>query len=103
MGYPVVTVRAERRHAATGEVELDVEQRWFLADGSAVAPEEEKLWTVPIIASCQGGAPFRPGSGQCILFDQRSATINVGQCAEGGWLKLNAGQHSLFRVQVTAL
>eukprot|EP01063_Lacrimia_lanifica_P006861 TRINITY_DN14338_c0_g1_i1.p1 TRINITY_DN14338_c0_g1~~TRINITY_DN14338_c0_g1_i1.p1 ORF type:complete len:362 (+),score=109.67 TRINITY_DN14338_c0_g1_i1:641-1726(+) len=51
-GYPLLTV-----HSAThtdGRTVLDVEQEWFLADGSP--PLDDRRWVVPVIAGGAAGA-----------------------------------------------
>eukprot|EP00439_Symbiodinium_sp_Y106_P055841 s1401_g7.t2 len=53
MGFPLVTVKS-----FTGS-EMELEQTWFLADGSEVKPEEEKVWKIPLILS-YGGQKTKP-------------------------------------------
>ena len=49
--------------ASGGVVTLKLKQSWFLADGSAAAAGEEKVWTVPVSATLpktQTQTPFLP-------------------------------------------
>ena len=49
MGFPLLEV--VEAAAAAGGVTLKLKQSWFLADGSAPAPGEEKLWMIPVFAT----------------------------------------------------
>jgi len=79
MGYPLVTVKSFNGS------EVELEQTWFLADGSEVKKEEEKIWKIPII--CKGQAP--------VLMEAKTQKISV---PKSDFLLLNAGRDVPMRV-----
>mmetsp|Transcript_2671 Transcript_2671/g.10383 ORF Transcript_2671/g.10383 Transcript_2671/m.10383 type:complete len:883 (-) Transcript_2671:311-2959(-) len=95
MGFPVLKVLTDPLETP-GTDEVEVEQKWFLADGSVEAGDEKKTWMVPmLIAGSKRKAAVT-------FFDAGStAKISCGGCnAEGEkWLKFNHGQHIPIRVQ----
>lgn len=85
MGFPVLKVVA----APKGD-EIEIEQSWFLGDGSKEAGDDDKTWVIPVFAgSDKGAAPL-------VLMEQKRQTIKCGQ--SGAWLKVNFGQHIPCRV-----
>lgn len=82
MGYPLVTVKSFNGS------EVELEQSWFLADGSEVKKEEEKLWKIPLI--CKGQAP--------ILMEAKTQKISV---PKADFLLLNTGRDVPMRVLYT--
>lgn len=91
MGFPVLKITDETWGEKT--VEITVEQSWFLADGSAVLPEEHKSWTVPILTCTDSGA-----QEDITWMRDTSAKITVPLSGPDGWIKLNAGQQVPLRV-----
>jgi puromycin-sensitive aminopeptidase len=97
MGYPYLTVRAEAYNAATASLDIELEQNWFLADGSCT-PEEaaSKLWAIPLIF----GTPASVSDTVAVM-DSRRQTFSVPVSGPGDWVKVNAGQQSMVRVAYT--
>jgi len=90
MGFPYLKVLSDP--AADGSGEVEVEQAWFLADGSQVEGDETKTWVVPVFSSSdKGTAPID-------FMSQKSQKIKCGDVSGAKWLKLNAGQHVPIRV-----
>ncbi|CAK9008253.1 unnamed protein product [Durusdinium trenchii] len=79
MGYPLVTVKSFNGS------EVELEQSWFLADGSEVKKEEEKIWKIPII--CKGQKP--------VLMEAKTQKISV---PKSDFLLINAGRQVPMRV-----
>jgi len=94
MGYPVVTVKSH--NYAAGKLTLTLNQQWFLADGSKIEPAEAKIWAVPVIV----GTADQPAENQSTqhLMEEAEMTIEVPLSAETQWVKLNYGQHGLYRI-----
>lgn len=90
MGYPVV--HASIKSSTDDAVELELSQSWFLADGSSVSTEEQKTWTLPILAA---SASHRDGNVE--LCSNSSFTFTV-KCGKNDWIKLNYGHPVLMRV-----
>eukprot|EP00929_Paragymnodinium_shiwhaense_P078270 TRINITY_DN40547_c0_g1_i1.p1 TRINITY_DN40547_c0_g1~~TRINITY_DN40547_c0_g1_i1.p1 ORF type:complete len:870 (-),score=221.05 TRINITY_DN40547_c0_g1_i1:33-2642(-) len=88
MGFPMLRILGE---GSLESGEIEVEQQWFLADGSRKDGDEEKLWSVPILM--QTSATEAPGVQ---FLHQKREKIKVPKGAQ--WLKLNAGQHVPCRV-----
>jgi puromycin-sensitive aminopeptidase len=94
MGFPLVRVIKEEWKG--DEVTLELDQVWFLSDGSELTPEEaEKKWAVPIITCTTEGQ-----QKDMMLMRDKTATLMVSLSA-GGWVKLNAGQEVPMRVLYT--
>merc|ERR1719284_718435 len=53
MGFPYLKVLSDP--VADGSGEVEVEQAWFLSDGSKVEGDETKKWMVPVIISSDKG------------------------------------------------
>ena len=102
MGHPYVRVLNESW--AEDSVTLELEQNWFLADGSGQEQKKgeeggdngtDKLWAIPLLfasSSCVSDAVLMQGRTQ-------SFTIPLDP-SQGGqdWVKMNAGQEALLRV-----
>jgi puromycin-sensitive aminopeptidase len=89
MGFPLVKVVKEDWTAES--VTLELEQIWFLADGSELDEEGlAKQWTIPIL-TCNESGP----QGEMMLMRQKAATVVVPATK---WVKLNAGQEVPMRV-----
>eukprot|EP00930_Biecheleria_cincta_P105887 TRINITY_DN9895_c0_g1_i3.p1 TRINITY_DN9895_c0_g1~~TRINITY_DN9895_c0_g1_i3.p1 ORF type:complete len:886 (-),score=194.02 TRINITY_DN9895_c0_g1_i3:264-2921(-) len=91
MGFPVLKILNDP--LSTDEVEL--QQSWFLADGSTMAGDESKTWFCPIlIGSDKAQAPvsfLEPSS--------KTGKISCGGISKNAaWLKVNFGQHVPVRV-----
>lgn len=95
-GYPCVRVVSSTW--SDTEVKLELEQTWFLADGSEVAADEQKSWTIPVIC---GGSSVTDEAAKVTLLSEATPTLTVPLtgCGEQDWVKLNFGQGSMFRVQ----
>lgn len=93
MGFPLVKVVKEEWH--DDKVVLELEQSWFLADGSEI-PEDgkDKLWTIPILTMTSAGT-----QADMVLMRERTATVTVPLSSKSDWVKLNAGQEVPMRVQ----
>eukprot|EP00931_Biecheleriopsis_adriatica_P019080 TRINITY_DN13114_c0_g1_i2.p1 TRINITY_DN13114_c0_g1~~TRINITY_DN13114_c0_g1_i2.p1 ORF type:complete len:898 (-),score=224.58 TRINITY_DN13114_c0_g1_i2:61-2694(-) len=91
MGFPLLEVTNDPLADGSGQVEL--KQRWFLADGSVEDGDDSKTWFCPIIAgSDKGVAPVS-------FLEEKTGKISCGDCANGAsMLKLNFGQHVPVRV-----
>eukprot|EP00934_Nitzschia_sp_Nitz4_P005668 Nitzschia sp. Nitz4//scaffold210_size37948//7957//10834//NITZ4_007687-RA/size37948-augustus-gene-0.25-mRNA-1//-1//CDS//3329541921//5658//frame0 len=92
MGFPQVKVVKEDWQ--DDKVTLELEQSWFLADGSD-PPEEgkDKLWTIPILTITSQGV-----QEEMVLMREKKATIVVPLKSKSDWVKLNAGQEVPMRV-----
>lgn len=88
MGFPLIKV------VSSTDTELEIEQSWFLADGSSQEGDASKAWFTPIfIASDKGVEPvqfFKEGS--------KSQKVSCSSSSGASWLKLNYGQHVPIRV-----
>lgn len=95
MGFPLVKIVKEDWQ--DDKVILELEQSWFLADGSDV-PEDgkDKLWTIPILIATPAGV-----QSDMTLMREKHATITVPLQSKSDWVKLNAGQEVPMRVQYT--
>jgi puromycin-sensitive aminopeptidase len=96
MGHPFLSVLSEAW--STDSVTLELEQNWFLADGSVAATPEEaaKLWAIPLLfasSTCDSDAVLMRGKTQSFTIPL-DPTQGQGQ----DWVKLNAGQAALVRV-----
>lgn len=91
MGFPVLKLHADPSESGG---ELDVEQGWFLADGSVQPGDTDKTWFTPLIVGTDHGvAPvafLEPPS------KRQKITSAVDPSAS--WAKLNFGQHVPIRV-----
>lgn len=95
MGFPLVRVMREDWQA--DKVTLELEQSWFLSDGSDLDEEEQKkTWTIPIMTCTEEGTQL-----DMTLMREKSATVTIPLASAGGWVKLNAGQEVPMRVLPT--
>ena len=96
MGFPLVKVTKEDWQ--DDKVVLELEQSWFLADGSECpADAKNKLWTIPILTCTQEGT-----QADMVFMREKTATLTIPLGAnKNGWVKLNAGQEVPMRVQCT--
>lgn len=95
MGFPLLKVAGEKWE--DDKVTLELEQVWFLADGSELTEEEEQIkWTIPILTCTAKGT-----QEDMVFMREKTATVTVPLEAEEGWAKLNAGQVVPMRVLPT--
>ena len=103
MGFPLLELVSLEGAKPDGSVTLQLKQRWFVADGSAVAPSEAKTWSVPLFAqtSASGGVV-----SDMEIMTSASHALSLPAAPPGGggggpvtWVKLNAGQHVPLRVK----
>ena len=92
-GFPLVTVHSATWDEANGTCQLDLEQERFYSDGATLT--EEQLWQIPIVFSTVDGVQVHPQ-----FLTQKRQTITIQ--AKKGWLKLNASQGCLYRVNYTS-
>ena len=85
-GYPVVYVRNQQKN---GKLQLDLEQRRFLVDGSRDA--QQLLWQIPVGVQVAGGQ--RP---QFETMTSRRHRMSLAG-HDGAWVKLNPGQSGFYR------
>jgi len=94
MGFPVIKVLNDPFQDGF----LEVEQSWFLADGSSEPGDEEVTWIIPLVM----GTDSSPTSGSVMLKEKKATLkdlpVNV---KDAKWLKLNFGQHVPMRVLYT--
>jgi len=96
MGYPVVTINSMTWNADFSECELDLTQKWFIADGSEHPDSKSKLWSIPLMASMGGNDGELVNLG---IMDTRTKKVTVKNASgEKTWIKLNGEQHVPMRV-----
>lgn len=101
MGHPFLKVLSEEwgEHSVT----LELEQQWFLADGSGHEQaeggdevSEEKQWVIPLVFATSSSV------SDAVLMQGKKQTFTIPLSAEGAagepWLRVNAGQEALVRV-----
>mmetsp|Transcript_13709 Transcript_13709/g.19373 ORF Transcript_13709/g.19373 Transcript_13709/m.19373 type:complete len:883 (-) Transcript_13709:45-2693(-) len=94
MGYPVVTVSKAAYDEEKKEMELTLDQSWFLADGSGAT--ESKLWNVPIIYRTE-----KIAKSEVVLMSEKTNQLCIPLDSPKDWFKLNSGQQTLMRVAYT--
>ena len=95
MGFPLVTVTGEEWE--DDKVTLQLEQEWFLSDGSPLSAEEKlKKWCIPLLTCTEEGT-----QQDMIFMREKTATVTVPLKEAGSWVKLNAGQDVPMRVKLT--
>ena len=95
MGFPLLRVLDESWD--DDKVTLQIEQSWFLLDGSALSDEEEqKKWTIPLITCTEEGT-----QQEIIFMREKTASITIPLKNKSDWVKLNAGQEVIMRVLPT--
>lgn len=89
MGFPLV--RVVKEDWQEDKVTLELDQMWFLSDGSPLSEEEAaKKWTIPILTCTEAGT-----QADMTLMREKTATVTV---STKSWVKLNAGQEVPMRV-----
>jgi puromycin-sensitive aminopeptidase len=91
MGYPYLTVVSEQWTASSLTIEM--EQNWFLADGSVDSSAADKLWTIPLLFATSCSV-----SDAAVLMTGKRQTFCIPLSGEADWVKVNAGQQALVRV-----
>lgn len=95
MGYPLVTVSVPEDKKG-----LSLKQSRFLSKGTPTPEEDSQLWWVPITATA--GAPGgTPSTLPSAVLSEKSMLIEELAVPVGGWIKLNAGQTGIYRVNYT--
>eukprot|EP00897_Mesotaenium_endlicherianum_P006584 jgi/Mesen1/5954/ME000301S05083 len=96
MGYPLITISP----ASDGVAGLHLRQTRFLSAGPPSAENDSQLWWVPVTAAaCTPGGV--PESLPVSTLSEKEADFAELVVPEGGWLKLNAGQTGIYRVNYT--
>jgi puromycin-sensitive aminopeptidase len=90
MGFPLVKVIGETWES--DKVILELEQSWFLSDGSSVEGDDKK-WCIPILTCTDAGT-----QKDMIFMREKTAKVEIPLSSEKGWVKLNAGQEVPMRV-----
>ncbi|MBI2818879.1 MAG: M1 family metallopeptidase [Acidobacteria bacterium] len=85
-GYPVLIVGSRQRD---GELQLALEQKRFLVDGSR--DPQQLLWQIPV--GVQAAGSLRP-QFETMKGRRLRLSLNV---REGAWVKLNPGQSGFYR------
>jgi puromycin-sensitive aminopeptidase len=99
MGFPLLKVTKEDWKSDGSSVTLELEQSWFIADGSELdAAGAAKKWTIPLLTCTTAGM-----QADMTLMREPTASITIALGKEGGatgeaWVKLNAGQEVPMRV-----
>jgi aminopeptidase N len=93
MGHPMIKVTAATFNAAAKTLSLQLEQSWFLADGSEAGADESKLWTIPLLYSTAGtvgggsggggGDAKGAAEGEAVLMEGKTHTLIVPLEKEG--------------------
>jgi len=92
MGFPLLKVSSETW--TDEQVTLELEQSWFLSDGSKLSEEEhKKIWCIPILTCTAEGT-----QQDMTLMREKTASISITLPSSQSWLKLNAGQEVPMRV-----
>jgi puromycin-sensitive aminopeptidase len=93
MGFPLLKVTKEEWY--DDKVVLELEQSWFLADGSEIPDaDKDKKWTIPIITQTKTGT-----QADITLMREMTAKVTIPLASANDWVKLNAGQEVPMRVQ----
>ena len=92
MGFPLLKVTKETWEETS--VTLELEQMWFLSDGSELTADEAmKKWTIPIMTCTSNGT-----QQDMVLMRESVASITIPLSSPDSWIKLNAGQEVPMRV-----
>ena len=92
MGFPMLKVVKEDWQA--DKVVLELEQSWFLSDGSELDDAgKAKLWTIPIL-TCTNAGP----QADMTLMREKTASISIPLTSADGWVKVNADHQVPMRV-----
>eukprot|EP00957_Ditylum_brightwellii_P027263 2061502-Ditylum_brightwellii.AAC.1 len=79
MGFPLLRVTNETWE--DDKVTLELEQVWFLSDGSELTAEEAgKTWCIPLMTCTEDGT-----QEDMIFMREKTATITVPLSNKDGW------------------
>ncbi|CAI5476698.1 unnamed protein product [Closterium sp. Yama58-4] len=99
MGYPLISILPP----SPGKQGVRLRQTRFLSKGPPSEAEDKQLWWVPVTATAG-----RVGGGEGKKLDTVVLSEKEGDAegfvvpeGEGGWLRVNAGQTGIFRVNYT--
>eukprot|EP00930_Biecheleria_cincta_P002219 TRINITY_DN103242_c0_g1_i1.p1 TRINITY_DN103242_c0_g1~~TRINITY_DN103242_c0_g1_i1.p1 ORF type:complete len:975 (-),score=139.94 TRINITY_DN103242_c0_g1_i1:85-3009(-) len=93
-GFPVLVVDSSGDSVrGSTNSRLSLSQHWFLADGSELPGDKDKVWHVPL----QPG-PLKRGQLNAPEILDKPETIWRIPEGSGGWLKFNFGQMAPYRV-----
>lgn len=92
MGFPLLKVTKETWTPT--QVTLELEQSWFLSDGSPLSDEDtKKVWCIPILTCTSNGT-----QSDITLMREKTATITIPLSSPSDFVKLNAGQEVPMRI-----
>jgi aminopeptidase N len=92
MGFPMLKVLNDPMQDNADSIE--VEQSWFLADGSQEPGDDAKKWHVPVFVGSD-----KKQLAEAVFVSEKKQTVPLSGAAAGAaWLKLNLGQHVPTRV-----
>merc|ERR1711884_889953 len=91
MGFPLVSVTSFEGST------LELAQSWFLADGSEVKPEEEKLWKIPLMCHCGTGTTCDAFAQPCLM----TGATHTMEVPKSDFFVINPGRHVPMRVLCT--
>jgi|UniRef100_A0A7S4GCC8 aminopeptidase N len=92
MGFPMLKVVKDP--FAGGDGTMEIEQSWFLSDGSVEAGDEEVQWMIPLLM----GSDVKAAELSDISFCKDKKMSMKLPTAGASWIKLNYGQHVPMRV-----
>lgn len=96
MGFPLLHVTSECWE--DDKVVLEIEQSWFLSDGSDPGNDgQEKKWCIPILTCTEEGT-----QKDMFFMREKTAKVEIPLSSKSGWVKLNAGQEVPMRVLPSA-
>jgi puromycin-sensitive aminopeptidase len=97
MGFPLLRVIKETWEE--NKVILEVEQSWFLSDGSEFSTKEEadKKWCIPIMTCTEVGT-----QSDIVFMREKTAKLEIPLSSSNSWVKINAGQEVPMRVLPTS-
>ncbi len=91
-GHPYLKVVSEKW--SDKSVELELEQNWFLQDGSGDTDPEAPLWNIPLLFATKDGVT----STTAEIMTGKSQRFTVPLSGADDFVKINAGQTALVRV-----
>ncbi|GJP41930.1 hypothetical protein CLOM_g1545 [Closterium sp. NIES-68] len=99
MGYPLLSILPP----SPGKQGVRLRQTRFLSKGAPSEAEDTQLWWVPVTAMAGrvGGGESRKLETVVLAEKEGEAEGFVVPEGEGGWLRVNAGQTGIFRVNYT--
>jgi len=100
MGYPLLKViKDPYEQAGDSWDEIEVEQCWFLADGSVEAGDEQKTWVIPVKVLTDQGVDPTTYFFDCSKGKKQTLKVETQRKDSSKFMKLNGGQHVPVRVQ----